>query len=566
MKKLFAVIFSLSLILAPVPSVSTAHAGGSGGYAKMILGLANGIVGTVIITNCRDIPSMTFDHYIYMAGSLVYIAGEILTGKKKGSDIDSNNKAAEECKAKMVEGGDYQRCTLEAQKKDEESTKEFIDKKMKWTKATLVVYSLAAVATGVEIVCGNIVLCKPYMDSMLQCNPSNASAAVQYGVVAAFGFANGGLMGAAMAAGMKAFAGMLKVGTATVDKLTSAMSTGYYRLGFYIAAGVLVGLILSDLSKQKQESEKRIAEIQKVIDTLEAADNNLAEGASTSGTAAGATSGALGGGDNQNGPKKYEVKSLVAGTKLVKNCWSNSSGTTSFSESGCSSPIRLQKPNFPGGVNIPTLNEGSAAAIDMANAISSGDIASADIQAGKLTAMAGRVDKIKDELIGKINADLVKNGKRPIDGKDVLKQQIDGFNAAMNSQNPGSGNLNLADFQNGAGDAAVSATTPAAEVPAATAVSSPVADISSGDTGIDLSKLEADALSGSEVVDPNAANGKVASLEDSLNQYESNENDISSDPGVSIFKQVSNRYILNYGKIFQRKQITPPLAEPQPSN
>lgn len=565
MKKLFAIILSLGLIMAPVPVVSNAHAAGGGGYAKMILGLANGIVGTVIITNCKDVPSMTFDHYIYMAGSLVYIAGEILTGKKKGSDIDSNNKAAEECKAKMKEGGDYQRCTLEAQKKDEESTKEFIQKKMTWTKATLAVYSLAAVATGVEIFCDNtypLKNCAGTVDSMLICNPSNASVAVQYGVVAAFGFANSGLMGAAMAAGMKAFAGMLKIGTATVDKLMGAMSTGYYRLGFYIAAGVLVGLILSDLSKQKKESEKRIADIQKVIDTLEAADNNLAEGASTTG--AGATSGALGGADNPNGPKKYDVKALATGTNLVKNCWSNASGSTNFSEAGCNSPIRLTKPAFPGDMNIPTLVDGSNAAIDMANAISSGDVASADIQAGRLIAMAGKIDKVKDGLIAKINADLVKKGKRPIDGKDILKDQIDSFNAGMNKQNPGSGNLSLADFENAGGDAAVSATTPAAEVPAVTAaVSAPAVAPTTETSSMDLSDLGAGL---EEAAQPTTEPEKVATLEDSLGNFESNEGDISTDPGVSIFKQVSNRYILNYGKIFDRKQINPPLAEPQPSN
>lgn len=564
MKKLFAIILSLVLILAPVPVVNTAHAAGGGGMAKMALGLANGIIGTTIVTNCRDF-TMTFDHYIYMAGSLIYVAGEILTGKKKGSDIDSQNKAAEDCKAKMKEGGDYQRCTLEAQKKDEESTKAFIEKKMMWTKATLAVYSLAAIATGVEIVCDNtypLPFCAGTVDSYLVCVPGTSHLAVEYAVVAAFGYANGGLLGSAMAAGMKAFAGILSIGTSTVSALTSAMSTGYYRLAFYIGAGILVGVILNDLANQKKESERRIAEIQKVIDTLEGADNNLQEGQSTSG--AGTAAGALAGGDNPNGPKKYDVKALTPGTKIVKNCWSNSSGSPTFSEAGCQSPIRLQKPNFPGQVSLPTLNEGSGYAIDLANAISSGDLASADIQAGKLIAMAGRIDKVRDEMVGKINADLVKKGKKPIDGKAALKQQVDSFNAAMNKQNPGSGNLSMSDLQN-SGEVAVSATTPAPEVPVATAVAAaPVAEVAPAEAPIDLSQIDEGAV-GTEG-DPNAASGKVASLEDSLGNYESSEGDIAQDTGVSIFKQVSNRYILNYEKIFQRKQINPPLAEPQPSN
>lgn len=561
MKKLFAVILSLGLILAPMPVLNDAHAQSKGGsYAKMILGLANGIVGSVIITNCKDIPRLTFDHYIYMAGSLVYIAGEILTGKQKGADIDGNQKAVEKCQAEKKDGGDFQKCTLLAQKQDEESTKSFIEKKMKWTQATLVVYSLAAIATGAEMICEAIPLCV-FMDSTLTCSPTGASKAVQIAVVAAFGYASGGLLGAAMAGGMKAFAGELGIGTGIVDKMTTAMSTGGYRLGFYIAASVLVGVILGDLKKQKAESEKRIADIQKMIDSLENADNNLEK---DNGLAAGgATSGGLGGNGDGTGPKKYDIKGLAAGTQVAKHCWSGSGASTNFSEGGCNQPLRLSKPTFSADMNMPTLSDGSNAAIDMANAISSGDVAGADVQAGKLIAMAGKVNKLKENLLAKINADLIKNGKKPIDGKDIVKQQVDSLNAALNKQNPGSGNLNLADF-NGSGDAAVSETTPAAEVPVATAVTAAPAIDPNALSGMDLSKLDSGA---EEVVDPNAATTeKVASLEDSLGQYESNESDISKDSGVSIFKQVSNRYILNYEKIFNRKQINPPLAEPQPSN
>jgi hypothetical protein len=82
---------------------------------------------------------------------------------------------------------------------------------------------------------------------------------------------------------------------------------------------------------------------------------------------------------------------------------------------------------------------------------------------------------------------------------------------------------------------------------------------------IDLSNIGGDEAVGDEaMIDPNA-NGNVASLDESLNDFESTESDISKDPEVSIFKQVSNRYFLNYTKIFQRKEINPPLAEPAPA-
>jgi hypothetical protein len=46
-------------------------------------------------------------------------------------------------------------------------------------------------------------------------------------------------------------------------------------------------------------------------------------------------------------------------------------------------------------------------------------------------------------------------------------------------------------------------------------------------------------------------------LEQSLQEFESNESDISPQKQVSIFKQVSNRYILNYNRFFREEEPTP---------
>lgn len=565
MKKLFAVILSLGLILAPIPVVGNAYAEDQDekeskqSYANMILGLANGIVGSVIITNCKDVPSMTIDHYTYMAGSLAYIGGEILVGKKKGSDVGTNQKEIEKCQAEKKHGGDFQRCTLEAQKKDLESSKRFTEQKIKWTKATLTMYSLATAATAAELICGNIPTCRPFLDASLMCSSTGASKAVQIAVVSAFGYASGGLLGAAMAGGMKAFGSKLGIVADATDKMTNALSSGYARLAFYLGASILVKTILGNLETSKGNIEKRIAKVQKVIDTLEDADNNIAEGQSTSGSSV--KPGELAGGVNGNPTRTYDVVSLAGGTQIAKHCWSGSGSSTNFSESGCSSPIRLNKPSFPGMVNIPTLTDGTGAAIDMANAVSSGDLAGADVQADKLIAMAGRITKLKDDLVGKINDDLVKNGKKPIDGKESLKQQIASINDQLNRQNPGSGNFSIGDDVN-AGEAGVSASIPASEVPDASGVAAAPAIDSGSLSSVDLSSFEP----GSDTVDPNAAGTeKVATLEDSLNDFESNESDIAQDSGVSIFKQVSNRYFLNYTKIFDKKKIADPPLAPQPA-
>ena len=50
-------------------------------------------------------------------------------------------------------------------------------------------------------------------------------------------------------------------------------------------------------------------------------------------------------------------------------------------------------------------------------------------------------------------------------------------------------------------------------------------------------------------------NGK--SMDQALNEFESSESDISKRSETSLFKQLSNRYLLNYNKIFERKKEDP---------
>jgi hypothetical protein len=50
------------------------------------------------------------------------------------------------------------------------------------------------------------------------------------------------------------------------------------------------------------------------------------------------------------------------------------------------------------------------------------------------------------------------------------------------------------------------------------------------------------------------AEGSTATLDQALNNFESTAQDISKKSDVSLFKQVSNRYLLNYTKIFREKK------------
>ena len=69
-------------------------------------------------------------------------------------------------------------------------------------------------------------------------------------------------------------------------------------------------------------------------------------------------------------------------------------------------------------------------------------------------------------------------------------------------------------------------------------------------------KLDFGSAEETEVVDT-----AVKTDEQSLDDFESTEQDVSKKSEVSIFKQLSNRYILNYTKIFERKKE--PVAVPE---
>lgn len=567
MKKLFAVILSLGLILSPMPALAERQnqSQGAAGYAKQIVGIANGIMGAAILTKCK-LGASQLSILAYMAGGLTYVAGEFMGGRAQSKAQKENAERLERVQSTMKEGGDLQKGIIDAQIENERNNLEVVQKRRKWMMATKVMYGIATALAILEIwwsFSPPVGIGKPYEGACTGGTPTHK--AIEKGIIMAYSslqMAGGSLKGMAMNMAMGALAKFvlkIEVADTIADKAIGILSSAPGRIAFFAISTGLVMMIDGGLKKEEEEIKLRIADLEKVKAQFEAADNNIAEGESTTG--AGNTSGSLGGNENDPSKRTYNVAALNKGIPLAKSCFSNAGGNLDYSESGCKSPLRINRPSFGSELNIPTLANGLNSSIDMANAVASGDIASADTQAANLGSMAGRIDALNKNLMKKLNDQLKKEGKKPIDINAEAKRQMAAYNDAFNKASPGSGTLAMSDF--GIGEAAVSeniANAADTAVPEITTAAAPVAPPIDG--GIDLSKVESEL---GDVVDPNAAAPeKVASLEDSLGQYESNENDISKDPGVSIFKQLSNRYILNYEKIFQRKQIDPPLAEPQP--
>lgn len=594
MKKIFAFILSLGLIISPIPAVNTAHAA-SGGYLKVILGMANGIVGSTILTKCA-MGSAQPSILVYFAGSLVFVAAEIAGGKEKDKDTKDNSNTLDQIRANMTEGGDYQKAAIEMQIKNEEDNLKHIQKKIRWMNATRVVYTIAAVLAFIEWW-----MSLPYPVGINKpdagaCSPNQAlnipmASAISFAYVVAQGYAGSGTQGAVMAGAMQLLAPQIEklasklfeevsIGSSIQEMTVSMLNSALGRVAFFGAAALIVTQLVSELQKEEKASKDKIAKLREVLKTLGGMENAIAEGDST-------PDANLNEGDSDPSSleyfqKKYGLKALPESKPIGKHCFASSSQGASYSEESCKSSVKIAKPSINAQFEVPTITAGANTSIDMAQAIADGDLAKADVEATKLASMAGKIDKIYEDLMKKTNDELKKQGKKPIDIQAEADRQLAALETALKKE-AGKGGAatgsNLAVIGNSeVGHAEVSAATPvngAGEINPTSVENKNVVEAPNG-SAPDFAAMEAAANAASEG-DPLAdelygndpSGSKSASLSDRLNEFDENVNDINNDRDVSIFKQVSNRYFLNYTKLFNRKKVDPPMAEeelPVPAN
>lgn len=591
MKKIFATLLSLSLILGPMPA---AHAGG-GGIAKQILGIANSVVGSTIIVKCA-MASMQPSLMVYMAGSLVYVAAEISGGNKQKKQEKKQSKNLDNLKSNMTEGGDYQKGVLQAQLNDEKDKLEVIQGRRKWMMATKAIY---ATATGLAIY-EWIRQFPPPPAGIGQgipdagaCSPNPAA---NMGVVAAIavaysgisGYASNGIMGAAVSVGSGLFLAQLGIGAQIADMTMTALNNALGRVAVFAAATALVIAVDGELAKEESATKKRISDLEKVnnqFNEMSAVDTRIAEGSSNQ---QGANDGQDGAGAGST--SKRELKSLAAvEAPEKKECFSADKTGTKYGEASCSNPIKLTRPSLSPQFSVPTLVAGANTATDIGQAVANGDMASAEIEAAKLAAMAGRINAVKDSMMKKLNDQLKAEGKKPISIEDTLGTQLSAFNKELNKQNPGSGNYTMDDLGIGSnsngGSAAVSPDLAAAgdkkveEIGNGEAVSG---DGTANGSMADFSNLGADAEAAAAAAAAAEAAANADPFGDGNNPFGSGNqfatdlssasrgmngadagNDISTERDRSIFKQVSQRYLLNYTKFFERKNVNPPLMDAQ---
>lgn len=553
MKKIFAVILSLTLIMAPVPAIHSAHASEQSG-AQQLLGLANGIVGATLITKCK-LASLQTSVLIYMAGSLTYILGEITTAKKKASDVGNMAEDLDSLKATMKEGGDYQRKAVEAQIANEKSNLEFIQKRKMFVKATLGMYGVATAIAVMEVIRE---VAPPWISSFAACTPNPAmdkiwviALASAYGTLASSG-------GKPTAGGMAAGVGLGVAVKVLLPKLTAisipagvsnamALNTGASRIGFFGVVTALVTKILMELNDAEKKAKDRIATLQQVLDTMPGEQNALAEGNSQN--------------PSKNNPgvstsvgQNHALKALPP-NKLPQTCVGSDG---SVSSSACSKTMKLSKIQFDPKFRLDTLQASANTATEFAQAMVDGDYQKAELLSGDMEAAAVRATTIKDAMIKKLNENLVAQGKKPLDIEAETKKQLKLMNAEYAKHGIDSSNIAASSLGDSAKIGAAEVTN--AKAPEGAEEIKPVAVSDAAPVqGIDLSGIDA-SVSSNNTMDENMYSGEdvTASLSEGLEQVEGSGEEINKDRDVSIFKQVSNRYKLNYTRLFERKKVEAP--------
>jgi hypothetical protein len=201
-------------------------------------------------------------------------------------------------------------------------------------------------------------------------------------------------------------------------------------------------------------------------------------------------------------------------------------------------------------MNIPNLSNVANLSADMAQAMADGDHAKAAAISGKIGSMAASVKKTSEDLKAKYNAYLKLKGKPTIDFNKRINQQVAAIQGAV-SKAAASQGMNLGSSgKSSLSESEVSKDTgvPVVNTASVGGVAQPVFDPLAGmgateDLGLETAATKADPT---------------------LDDFESSVQDVARKDDVSIFKQLSNRYILNYTKIFDRKKEEIPVVPDAP--
>jgi hypothetical protein len=540
MKKLFAVLIAFQLMIIPIPAQAK-------GMTSQLTGIAIGAVGVSLAAACKlKSPSLL----MYIAGAAVYLMGEMNGGKAQKKQLEDTNKDMDELSKKGEMGGEVQLASLEAQLKDKEEKLKLAQKRSKWAGAAQMMFLAAAAMAAVEILPESLGTLPP-----LGCDPGSAMALGKVksaAVVAGYTFMTGGGLTGAL---MGALAGFVVAQGA----LSSVFNTAMGRVaGMAVVAGLTM-MAKKEVDGEVKKLEDDIADLKKVIAQFRKETDGTgpnsedvtggASSGSTTGALAGTTSGATGGVSSGGGSGVTPLPGgkIAGGTNTCLN------SNQEFSNN-CSNPMKFTSPDLKMFGDQPELQQVANQGIQMANDATSGNVGRADIAAGSLNSQAAKMNDALKKSLAKTNSKLKSQGKSAIDleksKQDVLKSMQAAFDKETAGQQNGLAALGIGGMTldpnavDKSGQNIAGASTTAA-------VAVPTSDGKAADAVAPTESTAAITAEASKAAEESAA----SALGKNLGDYESTDGDISAKKEDSLWKQVSNRYLLNYGRFFERNKL-----------
>jgi hypothetical protein len=306
------------------------------------------------------------------------------------------------------------------------------------------------------------------------------------------------------------------------------------------AESALIAVILGGLIHREAVVSENITKLDKVIKNFEETNTGASNGASTQSDSI-----------NLEKNKQGTLKSLAKiQTKESKTCMGADSSVSSKS---CSNPRKFNKPKFEFG-DIGSLTSASNLTVDAANSMAAGNSDAASLSMSQLASLAGRVRGTTNQLKKKLNDLRVSKGQKPIEFDGEVKKQIAQFEGVMNKAVASKGLPAL-------GQSAAGLTPTTLEPPKQALAATPITVPTSGNLN-NQPTMDFDM----DEETPAEAAGAIAKTGQGIDQFDTNEADISKKSDVSIFVQLSNRYILNYNRIFQKASAQDKSEEKAPSN
>lgn len=542
MNKLFTIVLSLTLMISPVSFAAenasnqfaaNPEAKAKGSMVNTLMLMTSSAFGAQMVMVCVGGGKLAGSTVTFAAGSLVYLLGEITGGQDQNKVLKKRAKDLELLKEKMSGGGDVQRAALEQALTEQKEMLKFINKRKMWATAVNVIYIAAAGLSIIEAI-------PPGMMLFSMACPAVVPASSPW--IFAIGGAYAATVG--MASG-DTIAGLLggTIGVAAAIFVPGVVTPP--------VKAVLFTAIAAFAMKVSGELGKKADVVKENISKLESA---IAQFDSESGTQQNSTS--LAESDalanqtqNTTTSGSASLNTLSGNTAAQldsRTCVSNSSdGSSTSIGSNCSNTVRLATTPTALNANIPDLTQASQTSTEMANAFAAGNIAGAEISAASLNSMAARVNAAKDLALAKLNATLTANGKPKLDLDGETKKMVDSMTASM----AGAVDKGGAPLMAAVGPMTGLGTTSA--LPKAAAEISPVNAVTTAPVSLpatDPALVDSAAAKTAEVIPEKT---------DTLDNYEDNTEDIAKDSGASLWQQVSNRYLMNYNKFFERKRVEP---------